>query len=91
MIYVVDFKEALDNIFWKIKTGIVATPETKIDASITYSKLFHDNLGFGVFRSDRTLDGGVVLIEKVWNASPVSVTHNVESVWAKVNLGDTVH
>ena len=72
---------------------IVAIQEIKIDASINNSELFNDNLGYDVFRTDRTLKGGgvMLLIKKVLNASPVSVTNNAESVWAKLNLGGTVH
>ena len=75
------------------KPDIVAFQETKIDASITNSELFHDNLDYDVFRSDRSLKGGgvMLLIKRALNASPVSVSNVAESVWAKVNLGGSVH
>ena len=76
--------DRFDGILFKMK---------RVWISITTSELFHDNLDYDVFRTDRTLKGGgvMLLIKRALNVSPVSVSNEAESVWAKVNLGVSVH
>ena len=76
-----------------LKPDIVALQETKIDGTISSSELFHDNLGYDVFRNDRTLKGGdvLLLVNKVLGASQVSVSNPAESVWVKIKLAGSMH
>ena len=41
---------------------IVAIQETKIDSSISTSELFPESCPYNVYRKDRTLDGGSVML-----------------------------
>ena len=41
---------------------IVAIQETKIDSSISTSELFPESCPYNVYRKDRTLDGGGVML-----------------------------
>ena len=41
---------------------IVAIQETKIDSSISISELFPESCPYNVYRKDRTLDGGGVML-----------------------------
>ena len=70
---------------------IVAIQETKIDSSISTSELFYP---YNVYRKDRTLDGGgvMLLIHKDISHMPITELENdSESVWVKVFANKTSH
>ena len=66
---------------------IVAIQETKIDSSISTSELIPESCPYNVYRKDRTLDGGgvMLLIHKDISHMPITELENdSESVWVKV-------
>ena len=71
---------------------IVAIQETKIDSSISSSELFPETFPYSVYRKDRTLDGGgvMLLIHKDIPQLPITELENKsESVWVKVFANKT--
>ena len=73
---------------------IVAIQETKIDSSISSSELFPETFPYSVYRKDRTLDGGgvMLLIHKDIPHMPITELENKsESVWVKVFANKTAH
>ena len=73
---------------------IVAIQETKIDSSISTSELFPETCPYNVYRKDRTLDGGgvMLLIHKYISHMPITELENdSESVWVKVFASKTSH
>ena len=65
----------------------MAIQETKIDSSISTSELFPESCPYNVYRIDRTLDGGsvILLIHKDISHMPITELENdSESVWLKV-------
>ena len=73
---------------------IVAIQETKIDSSISTSELFPESCLYNVYRKDRTLDGGgvILLIHKDISHMPITELENdSESVWVKVFANKTSH
>ena len=73
---------------------IVAIQETKIDSSISTSELFPESCPYNVYRKDRTLDGGgvMLLIHKDISHMPITELENdSESVWVKVFANKTSH
>ena len=73
---------------------IVAIQETKIDSSISTSELFRESCPYNVYRNDRTLDGGgvMLLIHKGISHMPITELENdSESVWVKVFANKTSH
>ena len=73
---------------------IVAIQETKIDSSIATSELFPETCSCKIFRKDRNLhDGGVMLlIHKDIPHMPLSERENdSESVWVKIFANKTSH
>ena len=73
---------------------IVAIQETKIDSSISTSELFPESCTYNVYRKDRTLDGGgvMLLIHKDIPHMPITELENdSESVWVKVFANKTSH
>ena len=65
----------------------VSNQETKIDSSIATSELFPETCQYNVFRKDRNLHGGgvMLLIHKDIPHMPLSELENdSESVWAKI-------
>ena len=63
---------------------IVAIQETKTDSSISTSELFPESCPYNVYRKDRTLDGGgvMLLIHKDSSHMPITELENdSESVW----------
>ena len=71
---------------------IVAIQETKIDSSISSSELFPETFPYSVYRKDRTLDGGgvMLLIHKDIPHIPITELENKsESVWVKVFANKT--
>ena len=73
---------------------IVAIQETKIDNTISTSELFPETCPYNVYRKDRTLDGGgvMLLIHKDIPHMPITELENdSESVWVKVFANKTSH
>ena len=73
---------------------IVAIQETKIDSSISTSELFPESCPYNVYRKDRTLDGGgvMLLIHKDISRMPITELENdSESIWVKVFANKTSH
>ena len=73
---------------------IVAIQVTKIDSSISTSKLFLESCPYNLYRNDRTLDGGSVMLPIQKNISHIPITeleHDSESVWVKVLANKTSH
>ena len=71
---------------------IVAIQETKIDSSISTSELFPESCPHNVYRKDRTLDSGgvMLLIHEDISHMPITVLENdSESVWVKVFANKT--
>ena len=76
------------------QSQIVAIQETKIDSSISTSELFPESCPYNVYRKDRTLDGGgiMLLIHKDISHMPITELENdSESVWVKVFANKTSH
>ena len=66
---------------------IVAIQETKIDGSIATSELFPESCPYNVYRKDRNLRGGgvMLLVHKDISHMPImELENNSESVWVKV-------
>ena len=73
---------------------VVAIQETKIDSSIATSELFPETCQYNVFRKDRNLHGGgvMLLIHKDIPHMPLTELENdSESVWAKIFANKTSH
>ena len=73
---------------------IVEIQETKIDSSISTSELFPETCPYNVYRKDRTLDGGgvMLLIHKDISHMPITELENdSESIWGKVFANKTSH
>ena len=73
---------------------IVTIQETKIDSSISTSELFPESCPYNVYRKDRTLDGGSVmlLIHKDISHMPITELENdSKSIWVKVFANKTSH
>ena len=73
---------------------IVAIQETKIDSTISTSELFPETCPYNVYRKDRTLDGGgvMLLIHKDIPHMPITELENSsESVWVEVFANKTSH
>ena len=73
---------------------IVSFQETKIDSSISTSKLFPESCPYNVYRKDRTLDGGGVMSIFHKDISHVPITeldNDSESVWVKAFANKTSH
>ena len=73
---------------------IVAIQEKKIDSLISTSELFPESCPYCVYRKDRTLDGGGVMLLIHKDISHMSITeleNDSESVWVKVFANKTSH
>ena len=73
---------------------IVAIQETKIDSSIATSELFPETCPYNIFRKDRNLHGGgvMLLIHTDIPHMPLSELENdSKSVWVKVFANKTSH
>ena len=72
----------------------MAIQETNIDSSILTSELFPESCPYNVYRKDRALDGGgvMLLIHKDISHMPITELENdSESVWVKVFAYKTSH
>ena len=73
---------------------VVTIQETKIDSSIAISELFPEICPYIVYRKDRNIHGGgvMLLIHKDVSHMPISeVENNMESVWVEVFANKTSH
>ena len=72
----------------------MAIQETKIDSSIATSELFPETCPYNVYRKDRNLHGGgvMLLVHKDISHMPIKeLVNNSESVWVKVFANKTSH
>ena len=72
---------------------IVAIQEIKIDSSISTSELFPEPFRDSVYRKDRILNGGgVMLLIHLLSHMPITeLENNSESIWVKVFANKTSH
>ena len=73
---------------------VVATRETKIDSSIATSKFFPETCPYSVYRKDRNIhDGGVMLlVPKDISHMPITELENdSEEIWVQVFANKTSH
>ena len=73
---------------------IIAIQETNIDKYILISELFPDNFNYDVYRNDRTLNGGgvILLVNKTYSSMPYyNLENGSESVWAKIMFDGSPH
>ena len=73
---------------------VVAIQETKIDSSIATSELFPETCPHSVYRKDRNIHGGgvMLLIHKEISHMPITELENdSESVWVKMFANKTSH
>ena len=73
---------------------IVAIQETKIDSSIATSELFPETCPYNIFRKDRNLHGGGVMLlihKDIPHMPSLELENDSESVWVKVFANKTSH
>ena len=73
---------------------VVAIQETKIDSSIATSELFPETCPYSVYRKDRNIHGGgvMLLVHKDMSHMPITELENdSESIWVKVFANKTSH
>lgn len=73
---------------------VVALQETKINENILDNELFPSELGYTIFRKDRIMGGGGVLLAIKSYLDPLQCridTSGSESVWAKIQLEGQAH
>ena len=73
---------------------VVAIQETKTDSSIATSELFPETCPYSVYRKDRNIHGGgvMLLVHKDISHMPITELENdSESVWVKVFANKTSH
>ena len=73
---------------------VVAIQETKIDSFIATSELFPETCPYSVYRKDRNIHGGgvMLLVHKDISHMPVTELENdSESIWVKVFANETSH
>ena len=73
---------------------VVAIQETKIDSSIATSELFPETCPYSVYRKDRNIHGGgvMLLVHKDISHMPITELKNdSESIWVKVFANKTSH
>ena len=76
------------------QSKILAIQETKIDNSILTSELFPESFPYNVYRKDRTLNGGgvMLLVHKDIPHMPLTELDNdSESVWVKLFVNKKTH
>ena len=77
-----------------LTTHVVAIQETKIDSSIATSELFPETCPYSVYRKDRNIHGGgvMLLVHKDISHMPITELENdSESIWVKVFANKTSH
>ena len=73
---------------------VVAIQETKIDSSFATSELFPETCPYSVYRKDRNIHGGgvMLLVHKDISHMPITELENdSESIWVKVFANKTSH
>ena len=76
------------------KPDIVAIQETKIDGSVCSRELIPEDCGYSVYRNDRTLHGGgvLLLVKSDIQQMPVDeLTNGSESVWVRTIINGVSH
>ena len=71
---------------------VVAIQETKIDSSMSTSELFLETCPYSVYRKDRNIHGGgvMLLVHKDISHMPITELENdSESIWVKVFANET--
>lgn len=88
-------KLALQSYLEVENPNIVALQETKIDESVLDTEMFPPELGYAVFRKDRVIGGGSVILAIKSYLDPLQCnsinTESSESVWAKIRLNGQPH
>ena len=72
----------------------MAIQETKIDSSITTLELFPETYPYSVYRKERNLHGGGVMLlvhKDIQHMHITELENNTESVWVKVFANKTSH
>ena len=73
---------------------VLAIQETKIDSSIATSEIFPETCPYSVYRKDRRIHGGGVMLLARKDISHMLITelvNNLESIWLKVLANKTSH
>ena len=73
---------------------VIAIQETKIDSSVATSELFQETCPDSVYRKDRNIHGGgvMLLVHKDISKMPITELENdSESIWVKVFANKTSH
>ena len=73
---------------------VLAIQETKIDSSIATSEIFPETCPYSVYRKDRRIYGGGVMLLARKDISHMLITelvNNLESLWVKVFANKTSH
>ena len=71
---------------------VVAIQETKIDSSIATSEHFPETCPYSVYRKDRNIHGGgVMLLVDISNMPIIELENDSESIWVKVFANKTSH
>ena len=73
---------------------VVAFQETKIDSAVATSELFSETCPYSVYRKDRNIHGGgvMLLVHKDISHMPITELENdSQSIWVKVFANKTSH
>ena len=73
---------------------VVAIQETKIDSSIATSELFPETCLYSVYRKDRNIHGGGVMLlvhKDILHMTITELENDSESIWVKVFANKTSH
>ena len=76
------------------QSQIVAIQGTKIDNSILTSELFPESFPYSVYRKDRTLDSGCVMLlvhQAIPHMPHTELDNDSESVWVKLIVHKKTH
>ena len=76
------------------KPDVVAIQETQNDETISSAELFPDSCPYNVYRKDRNLHGGgvmLLIIKELPHMSLKELENDLESVWVKVFANGTSH
>lgn len=77
-----------------LKPDIVALQETKIDQTVNTAELFPSGCGYCVYRKDRSLNGGGVMLlvkENIDHMPMADLDNGSEAVWIRIKVKDTHH
>ena len=78
-----------------VNPEVIAVQETKIDSSVTDSEILPAEVDYSIFRKDRSLGGGGVMLVIKQGLNPLPCpeidTSTSESVWSKLRLNGHTH